>query len=364
MSERKDKEARLKKAGADANLHVRVEAELRETDRLLKAAGLVRRRRGAAGVTVRMRMERAAPEELTVPAVEPKTAANGVRWIAAPGWAGMRWLWHGFSTRQGGASRAYCAEDAAGELNLGFTAADERGIVERNRRLFVEALTGDENTPLITLKQFHSNLVVRVGREDAQRERPWRADGTMTDEPGVLLAVQTADCLPVLVADRKRRAVAAFHAGWRGTVKRIVELGVGRMRAEFGSRPEDLTAAIGPGASVCCYAVGEEVLSEFESQFAYGRELFREVYDSDPVRTKYPMLFLTQRAPGHSPIGPSLHVDLVEANRRQLLDAGLKAAAIKATGGCTMCQRELFFSHRASQGHAGRMMSGIGIRPR
>ena len=114
----------------------------------------------------------------------------------------------------------------------------------------------------------------------------------MTDEPGFLLAVQTADCIPVLVADRKRRAVAAFHAGWRGTVKRIVETGVGRMRLAFGSRPEDLVAAIGPGIGVCCYAVGEEVLSEFESQFTYARELFREVYDTDPVRKKYPMLFL------------------------------------------------------------------------
>jgi YfiH family protein len=185
----------------------------------------------------------------------------------------------------------------------------------------------------------------------------------MTDEPGLLLGIQTADCIPVLVADRKRRAVAAFHAGWRGTVKRIVEGGVGRMRLEFGSRPEDLIAAIGPGIGPCCYAVGEETLAEFESQFAYARELFREVDDADEVRRKYPMLFLTQRAPGHSPIGPNLHLDLVEANRRQLLTAGLKPQAIHSVGGCTQCHRELFFSHRGSQGRAGRMMSVIGIRP-
>jgi hypothetical protein len=184
----------------------------------------------------------------------------------------------------------------------------------------------------------------------------------ITAEPGLLLAVQTADCIPVLVADRKRRVVGAFHAGWRGTVKRIVELGVGKMRLEFGSRPEHLIAAIGPGVGQCCYAVGEEVISEFESQFSYGRELFREVYDSDPIRKKYPMLFLTQRAPGHSHIGPALHLDLIEANRRQLLNAGLKASAISATGGCTSCHSNLFFSHRASHGHAGRMMSVIGIR--
>ena len=184
----------------------------------------------------------------------------------------------------------------------------------------------------------------------------------ITGEAGLLLGIQTADCIPVVVADRKRRAVGAFHAGWRGTVKRIAEIGVGRMRLEFGSRPEDLVAAIGPGVGACCYAVGEEVLSEFESQFQYARELFREVYSTDPVRAKYPMLFLTQRAPGHSPIGPSLHLDLVEANRRQLLDAGLKPRAIQVVGGCTSCEMELFFSHRASRGHAGRMMAVIGIR--
>jgi copper oxidase (laccase) domain-containing protein len=124
-----------------------------------------------------------------------------------------------------------------------------------------------------------------------------------------------------------------------------------------------LIAAIGPGIGPCCYAVGDEMLAEFESQFGYARELFREVDDADEVRRKYPMLFLTQRAPGHSPIGPSLHLDLVEANRRQLLAAGLKSRAIHSVGGCTSCQLELFFSHRGSQGRAGRMMSVIGIRP-
>jgi polyphenol oxidase len=249
-----------------------------------------------------------------------------------------------------------------GELNLGFTAADTKEAVQQNRRLLAEAVTGSASTPIVALRQFHSNLVVIAESSDAKRERPRKADGVITAEPGILLAIQTADCIPVLVADRRQRVVAAFHAGWRGTVKRIVELGVGRMRLEFGSRPEDLVAAIGPGAAQCCYAVGEEVLSEFESQFSYAPELVREVFDSDPVRTKYPMLFLTQRAPGHSPIGPARHLDLVEANRRQLLDAGLSPAAISVTGGCTNCHSSLFFSHRGSRGHAGRMMSVIGIR--
>jgi hypothetical protein len=339
------------------------DAEIQATDALFDQAGLVRSLRGkAAGVTRRMRLERAAPEELRQLAPEPRVAANGVQWLAVPGWEKTPWLWNGFSTRKGGLSRCYCAEGAPGELNLGFTAIDERETVIRNRQLFAAAVTGDPATPLVTVRQIHSSVLAVAAEGDAIRERPCKGDGLMTDEPGLLLGIQTADCIPVLVADRKRRAVAAFHAGWRGTVKRIVEAGVGRMRLEFGSRPEDMIAAIGPGIGTCCYAVGEEVFSSFESQFAYAHQLFREVDDADAVRTKYPMLFLTQRAPGHSPIGPSLHLDLVEANRRQLLAAGLKPRSIQAVGGCTSCQRELFFSHRASQGHAGRMLSVIGIR--
>jgi hypothetical protein len=330
----------------------------------MEQAGLVRSLRAkAADVPRQRRFAQAQAEELFRPAAEPRVAKNGVEWLVAPGWGGMRWLWHGFSTRRGGRSTAYCPEGAPGELNLGFTAEDGRETVAANRRLLAEAITGDTDPPLVPIRQIHSNLVVRTGAADAGREKPRRADGQMTDELGLLLAVQTADCIPVLVADRKRRVVAAFHAGWRGTVKRIVESGIGRMRMEFGSLPEDLVAAVGPGAGACCYAIGEEVQSEFESQFAYARDLFHEVYDTDPVRTKYPMLFLTQRAPGHSPIGPELHLDLAEANRRQLLAAGLKAGAVKVIGGCTNCQQDLFFSHRATQGRAGRMMSVIGIRP-
>ncbi len=338
---------------------------LQGIDALFAGAGLVRSRRGKlASRHQAQRLDRAQPEELRHSAPAPSVAANGVRWLPISPWRKFSWLSSGFSTRLGGMSHAYCFEDAPGELNLGFTPEDSREAVEANRRLLVEAITGDASTPLLTLRQFHSNLVVRATAADAASERPRKADGVITDEPGFLLAVQTADCIPVLVADRRLRAVGAFHAGWRGTVKRIVEIGVGRMRLEFGSRPEDLVAAIGPGIGPCCYAVGEEVFSEFESQFTYGRELFREVYDSDPIRIKYPMLFLTQRAPGHSPIGPSLHVDLIEANRRQLLACGVHAKAIQVIGGCTQCRSELFFSYRGSRGHTGRLMAVIGVRTR
>ena len=299
--------------------------------------------------------------------MEPCRGANGVEWVAVPAWGSIGWLWHGFSTRRGGLTRCYGLEGGAGELNLGFTQDDARENVVANRGLFAEAITGSAATPLVTLKQIHSSVIhsslVRLAVAGPGAS-PCRGDGLITAEPGILIGVQTADCTPVLVADRRRKVVAAFHAGWRGTVKRIVEKGIGRMRLEFGSRPEDLVAAVGPGIGACCYPVGEEVLSEFESQFEYARELFHEVYSTDPVRTKYPMLFLTQRAPGHSPMGPALHLDVAEANRRQLLAAGLRPKAISMVGGCTVCQGELFFSHRASKGRCGRMLSVIGIADR
>lgn len=290
------------------------------------------------------------------------SGGNQIQVIQSPAMSRKEWLLHGFSTRTGGMSHAYRPEEKIGELNLGFTASDPKPAVEANRKLYLEAVTGDPQFPMVTLRQIHSSLIRRVTAHDAAPEARLKADGMMTDEPGLLLAIQTADCIPVLVADTKNRAVAAFHAGWRGTLKRIVEAGVGRMRAEFGSQPEELIAAIGPGIGQCCYAVGEEVRSEFVSQFAYADDLFCEVYDSDPIKEKYPLLFLTARAPGHSNIGPGLHLDLVEANRRQLLDAGVRAEAISVAGECTSCRNDRYFSYRAEHGFTGRMLSVIGTR--
>jgi polyphenol oxidase len=348
---------RRRPAPSSAQLPARRASEAR-----FEAAGLVRSPREKAAPLPRPgRLETAARAELLRDAASPLAAPNGVRWLPIPGW-NLPWLWSGFSTRVGGLSRAYCAVDARGELNLGFTAEEDRETVVRNRRLLAEAITGDPATPLIPVRQFHSNLVVIAGADDLSRERPHRADALLSAQLGVLLGVLTADCIPVLVADRKRRVVGAFHAGWRGTVKRIVESGIGRMRLAFGSRPEDLIAAIGPGIGPCCYAVGEEVLSEFESQFRYARELFREVYDSDTVRRRYPLLFLNQRPPGHGPPGTGLHVDLIEANRRQLLDAGVRSESIQIVVGCTQCNPDLYFSHRGSGGRTGRMMAVIGVQ--
>jgi hypothetical protein len=187
-------------------------------------------------------------------------------------------------------------------------------------------------------------------------------DGLITCMPGVLLAIQTADCLPVILVDTRQRAVGVFHAGWRGTVKRIVEKGVGEMRRYFGTLPKNIVAAIGPGIHACCYEVGPEVRQQFESQFAYADDLFREVKESDPVREKYPLLFLTARAPGHGELPPKIFLDLIEANRRQLISAGVLRKNISASTLCTSCHPELLFSYRAEKGITGRMMGVTGIR--
>jgi hypothetical protein len=213
--------------------------------------------------------------------------------------------------------------------------------------------------PLVQVKQVHSAIVHRVNQ--ATRD-PLTGDGLITNASGLLLAIKTADCVPVLVADGKRRVVGAFHAGWRGTVSRIVEKGVGEMRRHFGSLPRDLRAAIGPCVRRCCYAIGPEVRAEFESQFPYADDLFEEVFDSNAIHVRYPLLFLNKRAPGHGELGPEIHLDLVAANRRQLEDAGLREEHISVIEGCTACDTTRFFSHRAEFGKTGRMMAAIGIR--
>jgi YfiH family protein len=249
-------------------------------------------------------------------------------------------------------------------LNLGVTPADSKENVARNRARFFEALgaaNGDScgMWPLLQMKQVHSAVVHRVS---APPRGPLAGDGVISNTPGLLLAIKTADCVPVLVADVERRVIGAFHAGWRGTVARIVEKGVGEMRRQFGSVPRDLRAAIGPSIRRCCYQVGPEVRAEFESQFHYSGDLFEEVFDANAIHVRYPMLFLTARAPGHSELGPELHLDLVEANRRQLEYAGLGAECISIVEGCTVCDRKRFFSHRAEFGKTGRMMAVIAIR--
>jgi len=288
---------------------------------------------------------------------------NKINILRSQQWRELPWLVHGFSTRTGGFSRAYQKAD----LNLGFTQHDASASVERNRAAFLRELLADPRGrakpalwPLITTRQVHSDVIHCV---DSVPPSPLTGDGLITATPGLLLAIQAADCLPVIVVDTRLRAVGVFHAGWRGTVQRIVEKGVGEMFRCFGSRPRDLRAMVGPGIQGCCYEVGEEVRTKFESQFAYGATLFREVKDSDPVREKYPLLFLTARAPGHSELPTKIFLDLVEANRQQLRAMGVPKKSIEASPLCTNCHPDLLFSYRAEKGKTGRMMGVAGVRP-
>ena len=280
------------------------------------------------------------------------------------------WLVHGFSTRLGGFSRAYGGK----ALNLGFTKEDSNSTVERNRAAFLRELHSSHRArassktlprenlshwPLVTLRQVHSDIIHFI---DSPPDSQLPGDGLITATPGLLLGIQTADCLPIILLDPKRHAIGVFHAGWRGTVKRIVEKGVGEMHRRFGSRPGDLGAAIGPGIHGCCYQVGAEVREKFDSQFSYAAKLFREVEERDPVREKYPMLFLTARPPGHDVLPKKIFLDLVEANRQQLLAAGVPAKNIEASSLCTNCRPDVLFSYRAEKGKTGRMIAVVGIR--
>ena len=290
--------------------------------------------------------------------------------LQAPALRRIPWLVHGFSSRPGGLTTAYGGH----ALNTGFTKDDLREYVERNRASVLRAAGAAERKqpwPLVTLHQIHSDLIHVVrSREPGLREqslleqRRLAGDGLVTDLAGLALGILTADCFPVLLVDTRRRAVGAFHAGWRGTVKRIVEKGAGIMRLEFGSRAEDIHAVIGPGIQSCSFEVGAEVEEAFHSQFDYAAELFHRRQESDPVREKYPLLFMNQRPPGHGNPCIKLHLDLREANRRQLLAAGVPAANIMALEGCTACSPRKFFSHRKENGRTGRMLALVGIKPK
>jgi YfiH family protein len=247
--------------------------------------------------------------------------------------AALTWLRHGFSTRPGGVSTIYGQYD---DLNLGFTKEDDRANVEENRRTFLQSIAPGNSWPLRTTRQIHSDLTLPLATPEAPLDP---ADGLSTALPGVFLAMLTADCVPVLIADPVHRAVAVFHAGWRGTVAAIVEQGVQHLCDTYASAPEDLLAAIGPSIGPCCYEVGEEVRTRFDASFPYAADLF---HDS--------------------------HLDLWQSNRHQLESAGLPSTNITVLAQCTACARtpngrRNFFSYRTEQGLTGRMMTAIAIVP-
>ena len=304
---------------------------------------------------------------------QPRRAKNwalrrtgSVQLLQAPALERHRWLVHGFSTRPGGVSELPVSGESSSKsakaLNLGFTDWDARERVTANRKKFANAL-GAGKMSVVTLRQLHSDVVHRVDSLAAAQEKAAQADALITRERGVLLAVQTADCVPILLADTKNRAVAAIHSGWRGTLRRIAEKTLGRMQMDYGTHPADVIAAIGPAIGGCCYEVGSEVAREFASQFPEAREWFDGPFDSLAAGDNDPnwLPWLTMRPPGHPPPPPRVQLDLIAANRAILAKAGVPVAQIFSSGFCTSCRTDLFFSYRR-EGTTGRLMAAIGIR--
>lgn len=183
---------------------------------------------------------------------------------------------------------------------------------------------------LATLKQVHSNITVIPERPGLYLAE---GDSLVTDQPGLLVGVRTADCLPILMADRKRHVVAAVHAGWRGTVQEIALSVLATLRSRYGTRPEDIEAAIGPGIGECHYEVGPEVAAQFKKYF-----------------------------PERNDLDGATRIDLAEANRRQLIAAGVPAPQVVNGGPCTYCLPAEFHSWRRDGPKSGRMISVIGVR--
>jgi YfiH family protein len=247
---------------------------------------------------------------------------------------------HAFSTRQGGVSRPPFAT-----LNLGLSVGDEPAAVEENRRRFFGAFGVDAGR-VVRVWQAHGNGVVRVDAELIARpgfpgclmDERGKFDALITRLPGLALVVSTADCLPILIHDPVRRAVAAVHAGWRGTAQRIVAQALRAMRDGYGTDPSDCRAAIGPGIRGCCFEVDAVV--------------------ADAMAAALPDWERHARAnrPGH------WLLDLAAVNRVILESAGVRADRLEDVGLCTSCRNELFFSHRAEKGRTGRMMNFIVLK--
>lgn len=229
---------------------------------------------------------------------------------------------------------------SSGAKNIGFSEEADAELIRQNRLSLAKAV-GFEAERLVTAHQVHSARVSVVTASDAGRgaldkeSRLPDTDALVTAEAGVCLMVLSADCVPVLLYDPVRRVVAAVHAGWRGTVARIVVEAVEVMKERFGSCSENVLAGIGPSIGKCCFEVDEEVAVRFRYLLP----------DEDVV--------FSGKAPG------KFQVDLWEANREELLGAGLKPEHIEVAGMCTGCHPGRFFSYRRDGKAAGRFGAGI-----
>jgi polyphenol oxidase len=240
-----------------------------------------------------------------------------------------------FSTRMGGVSSF--PKDA---LNLAYFKGDERESVSENRRRFLAAL-GAEKATIVTARQTHSTERCVIDSTDQARGPQPDCDAMTTKMSNVLLAVQTADCLPVLIADTVNNTVAAIHAGWRGTAGRITERTVADLMLSHGVNPRNCIAALGPTACADCYEVGPDVIERYKKEFGYWKNLLVNFKE-----------------------GGKAHLDIREANVQQLAFCGFTEDRIHVADYCTMHQNDLFFSYRREgrnqPSSVGRLLSVIG----
>lgn len=242
---------------------------------------------------------------------------------------------HGLTGRLGGVSKK-----PYDSLNMALHVGDDPSSVWENRCRFFGAL-GLRAEELVTPEQVHGSRVVRVSWEDAGRgAREYgtavpNTDALITNEPGLPLMLCFADCTPILFLDPENGAVGIAHGGWKGTVKKIAQKTVMAMTKEFGTKPEDVLAAIGPAIGPCCYEVGDEVAAAFREAFPYHtKEILADVQGKT-------------------------HLNLWQANRLQLIDIGVKSANIDMADTCTACKHQWFYSYRADGGTTGRMAAVI-----
>jgi polyphenol oxidase len=220
------------------------------------------------------------------------------------------------------------------EFTLSLSSTPDRESVVMNRAMLAMAL-GIDGTKLFFPSQVHGTVIVNV-QSDSERQSLQNTDALITNNPGVCISVMSADCVPILLYDKANRAIAAVHSGWRGTVARILEKTLHRMREEFGTRGENIVAGIGPSVSQDSYEVGEEVISEVTRAFGADSGL---LISQPPNKAK---------------------LDLWQANRLQLLEFGVPASSIEISDLCTVRENDHFFSAR--KGDAGRFAAGIMLR--
>lgn len=242
------------------------------------------------------------------------------------------WIRNAFSTRLGGVS-----EGIYGSMNLNFTRGDDEEKVRKNYELFGKA-TGLRTENMVMAKQTHTTNVLRVNESHMGmgivRERNFDdIDGLITDCPGVVLVTAYADCVPLYFVDTVHKAIGLSHSGWRGTVNNMAGVTVNKMEKEFGTDPADLVAFVGPSICVNCYEVGADVADEFAK--AYKSEVFDGILS---IKDEKNMKF---------------RLNLHEANRKNLLNAGLNPDNIMVTDVCTCCNPDILYSHRASRGLRG-----------